>query len=278
MNYVVAVSGGVDSVVLLDMLVREKKHDLTVAHFDHGIRDDSAADARFVEALAKSYDLPYVGRREELGKQASEDYARQRRYEFLRNVAKDKKATLVTAHHADDIIETIAINFSRGTGWRGLAVFGDDTIERPLLSKRKSELYDYALLHDLEWVEDSTNQTDTYLRNRIRRKAGRLSSPARSQLLSLYDKQRLIAGEIDTECQRLLNQDNVKTSRYFFTNIDHAAADELLRAVTEGRLTRPQRERLLGAIKTAKAGALTQPGSGVTVHFTAREFIVAKNL
>ena len=68
MVYLVAVSGGIDSVVLLHMLVQEGEHDLTVAHFDHGIRDDSAADARFVEELAAQYGLPYVGKREELGK------------------------------------------------------------------------------------------------------------------------------------------------------------------------------------------------------------------
>src|SRR3989344_5293986 len=116
MNYIVAVSGGVDSVVLLDMLIKQKEHNLVVAHFDHGIRVDSDADARFVWELAKKYELSFEVRREELGDAASENTARSHRYAFLRDIAKKYSATIVTAHHADDVVETIAINLTRGTG------------------------------------------------------------------------------------------------------------------------------------------------------------------
>ncbi len=67
MKYLVAVSGGIDSVVLLDILVKDAQHELIVAHFDHGIREDSADDERFVRGLAAQYGLPFTSRRTELG-------------------------------------------------------------------------------------------------------------------------------------------------------------------------------------------------------------------
>jgi len=91
-KYVVAVSGGVDSAVLLDILSKKPGLDLIVAHFDHGIRDDSKSDAIFVANLAKEYNLPFETKREELGSDVSEEKARDRRYEFLRAVAKKHDA------------------------------------------------------------------------------------------------------------------------------------------------------------------------------------------
>ena len=98
-KYVVAVSGGVDSVVLLDMMSRRGDVDAIVAHFDHGIRDDSLEDRLFVGELASAYGFPYEFKREELGSDASEDLARVQRYAFLREVAKKYDARIMTAHH-----------------------------------------------------------------------------------------------------------------------------------------------------------------------------------
>lgn len=278
--YVLAISGGVDSVVLLDMLVNGKavlappKDVLIVAHFDHGIRPDSAADARFVEALAGTYGLAFETRREELGKTASEAEARERRYRFLRKVAKRYKATIVTAHHADDAVETIAINLKRGTGWRGLAVLDSPSIERPLLYKTKSELYDYALKHRLEWVEDETNASDKYLRNRVRRNVHPVLTLAEKKLLlKLRDRQVATKARVNAETAQLL-EIAPPYSRYFFTNIDPISANELLRYIFSGALTRPQMTRLLHAIKTAKPGKTFEPGGGYRVTFSTDEFIV----
>lgn len=275
MKYVVAVSGGVDSVVLLDMMVRSRKDDdLIVAHFDHGIRPDSAADARFVGALADHHGLRFEVRREELGKDASETVARERRYVFLRELAQKHKATISTAHHQDDLVETIAINMQRGTGWRGLAVLGSSEIYRPLLGYRKAKLYDYALAHNLEWVEDETNSTDAYLRNRLRRKINaELSATSRNNLIEYWQKQLDLRGEIEVEDQKILGSDS-RFSRYFFTHIDEVSASELLRNALGFAITRPQTTRLLHAIKTAKAGSIMEVGAGRTVRFTLRDFIV----
>lgn len=272
MKYIVAVSGGVDSVVLLDMLKKSGEHELIVAHFDHGIRPESAGDADFVTALAGMYGLRVETKREELGKGASEETARTRRYMFLREVAAREGATIVTAHHSGDVIETIAINLIRGTGWRGLAVLGDKTVERPLIKLSKRDIYEYATVHGLEWVEDETNATDAYLRNRVRRNIARLSQDTKRSVLEHWANQRELAAAIDLEVVRLAGD-----SRYFLTMIDEACALELLRGELASHslaLTRPQRHRLLHAIKTARPGSSYEAGSNVIIEFTKREFIV----
>lgn len=297
MNYVVAVSGGVDSVVLLDMLVHKSivipqkltsrgstsgaKPTLVIAHFDHGIREDSASDARFVAQLAARHNLTFETKCEELGPKASEAVARDRRYAFLQSVAKKYHGVILTAHHLDDLVETIAINLVRGTGWRGLAVFGNTAIVRPLVTKQKSELYDYALKNNLEWVEDSTNQQGLYLRNRLRATLRRnVSAKDKRQLEKLWRRQTNVRKRIASEANQILNATN-HTSRYFFTQIDEPCALELLRAsskVIGSNLTLPQLRVLLRAIKTARAGSQLEAGNQVHASFTSREFIVKNHL
>ena len=271
MKYVVAVSGGVDSVVLLDILVKSSQYGLVVAHFDHGIRDDSADDARFVKGLADSYGLPFEMRREELGANASEELARTRRYEFLQQaVDKHEAAWIAMAHHMNDVAETIAINLTRGTGWRGLAVLNRNDVIRPLLNMTKKEIIEYALQHNLEWCEDSTNQSDTYLRNRLRRK---ITDEALVRALAdLRNKQVALKDQVHEELMNVIGYLPPPYSRYFFSQIEEASATECLQMLTFARLTRPQTERLLLAIKTQKPGSKYDAGAGIKVHFTTRHF------
>lgn len=270
MKYVVAVSGGVDSVVLLDMLVKTGEHELVVAHFDHGIREESDADARFVKALAKKYHLPFEHRREELGQAASEELARERRYDFLRLLARQHDARIITAHHLDDVVETIVINIERGTGWRGLAVLNASDIERPLLRKTKQELYAYAIENSLEWVEDETNSLDAYHRNRVRKSTTRMADDTKHELANLRDKQVAVSHSVNDEVERLARQWGA--SRYPHCMIDAPEALEILRHVTDGRLTRPQQKALWLAIKTARPGTKHQSGNNVSAQFTLDEF------
>lgn len=277
MRYIVAVSGGVDSVVLLDMMAKQHSSDqLVVAHFDHGIRPDSAEDALFVAGLAEKYGLPFETKREELGATASEELARHYRYAFLRQVAKKHKAIVVTAHHGDDVVETIAINLTRGTGWRGLAVLDSPDIERPLLRLRKVELIAYAKQHDLAWREDSTNTDTKYLRNDIRKKLATIDGQT-VELLGLYhERQRALKRMIDKETARLIGK--APYSRYFFSNMLDMVAIELLRAVfiqeTGTSPTILQRQLVLHALKTAKAGKQLAVTKGVSVRFTKTTFVV----
>lgn len=288
--HVVAVSGGIDSMVLLDAFVHDRAiagqqlwerapAEIIVAHFDHGIRDDSADDAAFVRQKAKQYGLLYVSKREELGSGASEEHARIRRYAFLREVSQREHAHLVTAHHANDVAETIAINYRRGTGWRGLAVLGTQDVWRPLLGCTKSEIRQYAEQHNVAWREDSTNASDTYLRNRIRRTMDdRLTDDALWQLAALRDSQVQLAAEIDSLARQFAGDSPY--SRYFLSTCGDAVADELLRVLLVQELgTSPElpvRRRLLHAIKTVRPGARTSVTKGVFLLFTAREFIVER--
>lgn len=270
MKYIVAVSGGVDSVVLLDMMSRVGEHELIVAHFDHGIREDSVDDALFVRELAQKYGHQYFSKRESLGASASEELARTRRYEYLNSLASAHEAKIVTAHHLDDLVETVAINMTRGTGWRGLAVF-DSQIVRPLVDTTKEDLINYAKSNGLVWREDSTNGSDAYLRNRLRQHTQSISLDKKRQLRALHATQRALRMEIRKEIMQLIG-DGPNFSRYLFTHMSSKAALECLRLITDRRLTRPQLERLLHAIKTAKMGARFEAGMGITVQFSTRYF------
>lgn len=273
MKYIVAVSGGVDSVVLLDVLWRTRRHELVVAHFDHGIREGSAGDARFVEALAKRYGLPFEVRREELGERSNEEFARQRRYNFLFDIAKKYGGRVVTAHHKDDVVETIALNISRGTRWRGLAVMSDARIIRPLVGQSKQDIYNYAMRHHLEWCEDETNLTDKYARNRVRSEINRsLSAEIRDELAELWREQRELRQEIETEAQNFENQ---MTNRYFLINVPLSVVEELLYEyvlkTTGTSLLTLQLEKLILAIKTGRPGTKWHIAPNVQVKLTQRD-------
>lgn len=273
---VVAVSGGVDSVVLLHKLlgVGDK---LVVAHVDHGIRDDSGDDARFVEGLAKLYGLEFEDLKLSLGPNASEDLARQKRYDFLLDVAKRHNGILVTAHHGDDLVETVVINLRRGTGWRGLAVMNRGNVERPLVGLSKDQIYEYALLNNLEYVEDKTNRDLRYLRNKIRSQLkSRLNDSMRAEFLELRNHQIALRGQIQVEVEGL--NEALFSSRHFFTQVPSEVALEILGCVMYGaagvRPVKAQLESALIAIKTAKTGSVTHVGNGILLRFTSRVFSV----
>jgi tRNA(Ile)-lysidine synthetase-like protein len=273
-NYLLAVSGGVDSVVLLDLFSKTNNH-LVVAHVDHGIRgEESAADARFVKELAKKYSVPFVSIELNLAASASEELARSERYKFLLKEAARFNALLVTAHHEDDAVETIALNIERGTGWRGLMALNRLGIMRPLLGMTKRQIYDYAIKHHLEWVEDATNRELIYARNRMRHNIGS-SSLNSKRLMELRARQLQLGHDIDVDAARLVARH--KGDRHFLNMTPESVAIELLGAEIAGIATRPTRPRLkraLIAIKTAAPGSIHQIGDGISLEFTARNYTV----
>ena len=275
MKYAVAVSGGIDSVVLLDLMAH-KGHQCVVLHFDHGMRGDSWADAQFVEALARRYGFLFEGKREEL-LGANEAIARQRRYAFLLAAAEKHGAQLVTAHHLDDVVETIALNIARGTRWRGLAVLGDSRIMRPLTYWTKQQLTAYAVRRRLEWVEDETNASDVYTRNRLRRKLMNLPDGAKQQLYNLWQEQLELAEAITDESTQLLAE---PLNRYFFISIDMAEAVELLAEYLRKKfatsLLTSQLERAVMALKTGKSGTVWQIGEGLEMKLSLKTAIIKK--
>jgi tRNA(Ile)-lysidine synthase len=181
-----AVSGGVDSVVMLDILSNlSMRYDfkLYIAHFNHNLRGKaSLEDSHFVKALAKDYGLPFYTSSGDVIKYSAkhslsiEQGARELRYRFLERLAGNLKVMYVaTAHTADDSIETFFINLFRGAGLTGLAgippkrnFYKNTVLIRPLLQFTKSELINYAKERSLKWKEDATNAMFHYTRNKIR--------------------------------------------------------------------------------------------------------------
>ena len=209
-TYIIAVSGGVDSVVLLHKLISVKPPSVeyVVAHFDHGIRENSAKDAEFVKQLAEKYNVPFISKRVEMGLGASEDAARVLRYEFLFEcVAKHKAEGLITAHHQDDVLETMILNILRGSGPRGLIGYSRSGIIRPFIRKTKQELSQYAQDHKLSWREDETNNDVRYLRNNIRQNImPKISKSDRNKLLDIRERMIEIYSEIDNLAKKTLVQ------------------------------------------------------------------------
>ncbi|RPG58551.1 MAG: tRNA lysidine(34) synthetase TilS [Flavobacteriaceae bacterium TMED81] len=169
----VAVSGGVDSMVLVDLL-REFSNAVAVAHCNFQLRgQDSAQDEQLVESYCKRHQLTCHIKRfdTKLPKQSTQMAARTLRYNWFEELCLSNNYNVIlTAHHADDNIETLLMNIVRGTGIEGLAGIPEQNgrILRPLLPFYKSEIIAYAQAHHIPWREDRSNQSGEYQRNAIR--------------------------------------------------------------------------------------------------------------
>ena len=268
---VLAISGGIDSVVLLHMIandidgVRSRLFlnsswpgDFVMAHFNHGIRGAEAdRDEAFVKTLGDKYGVGVVVGHGRLGSDCSEEQARRSRYDFLFKVAGDN-GTVVLAHHADDLIETAVMNLIRGTGWRGLAPMSQTRIIRPFLNLTKTNIVCYAIENNLTWVEDSTNDSMAYFRNRIRCIIGNWPSNKKQQLLQLITKQVNLRHQIDREIKSYVNKHakiddgSLTVKRYDLIMLPSEVSIEILKMMTKSMLTIGQLYQLLIFIKTAK--------------------------
>lgn len=281
-TYIIAVSGGVDSMVLLDVLRRQPDVSLIVAHCNHGLRDDARYVESLVKKVAESYGLPFVAVKLDL-KNASEATARTARYAFLRACLKKFKANaIITAHHQDDLIETAIINILRGTGWRGLAPFARPSdIVRPLLHVPKKTLLDYAKINNIAWREDITNTDQRYLRNYVRHTLvptmERHDPECREVFLQHIATQQKLALQIDTQTAGMLQAGNT-IPRYALIMSPPAVATELLQAFlfthTQSAATRPQAQAILLFTKTALPHKIMPISAHRQLRATASELIV----
>ena len=177
---IVGVSGGPDSVALLDLLWRLREHlplSLHVAHLNHRFREEAAREAEFVRELAASYglkgtveeyDVPAYARERQL---SAEVAAREIRYRFFTSVLKMTGAAKVAlGHQADDQAETVLLNFLRGTGLTGLKGIPPvrEPYVRPLIEVRRAAVESYCAFRGLKTCLDASNLQMVYFRNRIR--------------------------------------------------------------------------------------------------------------
>lgn len=171
-HVICAISGGADSVALLFgmYLLREKLGiTLSAAHFNHHLRgEESNRDEQFVRDFCDRYDIPLtVGEAEvKPGKKGLEAAAREARYDFFATLS----GKIATAHTADDNAETLLMHLVRGTGLRGLGGISpvNRNVIRPMLAVTRDEVLAFVQEYALSYVEDSSNKTDAFLRNRLR--------------------------------------------------------------------------------------------------------------
>lgn len=283
----VAVSGGVDSIVLADFLIdffRQKnglkwvEDNLIIAHFEHGIRgEESVRDLEFVREFAHKNNLRFEFERGFLGENASEEKAREARYDFLKAIAKRENAEIFTAHHKNDLAETFVLNLNRGGGWRAIACFDSPNIKRPFLKFSKAEILKKAQEKGLKWCEDSTNLSEKYARNRIRKKIN-FSEEDLNKIFEIWQKQIKIKREIEEITDDILSKigDGRKFERNFFRNNSDEVCAEILREIMRiqsGKIPlSKQITDFLQAIRTFKNGSKTQILSGREVKFYRDEF------
>ena len=181
-RYLVGVSGGRDSIVLLHWLLARGYHKLIVCHLEHGLRGRAGkGDALFVERLAQKHGLRHERGATDVRslalerKQSIETTARVERLAFFTKVARRRRCRILfLAHHADDQVETFLMNLFRGAGGRGLgamrevASLGSLQIVRPLLGVWRAEIDDYVAEHRLKFREDASNAELGARRNRMR--------------------------------------------------------------------------------------------------------------
>lgn len=192
-----AVSGGIDSMVLLDLFL-ERHFELSIAHCNFQLRgNESDDDQDFIQDFASKANVPFFTIRFDTAKFAvdfkmsTQMAARELRYQWFVELAeKEGFDYILTAHHADDNLETFLINLSRGTGIDGLTGIPKQNgkIIRPLLDFSRSEIETYAHENKIQWREDSSNASDTYLRNKVRHSVVPMLKELNPEFLSAFRK------------------------------------------------------------------------------------------
>lgn len=180
-NIVIGVSGGPDSIALLDILKKisnTMNFKINVAHINHMIRTDAIDDEKYVEEYCKTNNIPFFVERknvEEIAKNkkiGTEEAGRELRYSFFEDILiKTNSTKIATAHTANDNAETVLLNIIRGTGpsgLKGIEIIRDNKFIRPLINIKKVDIEEYCAKNNLNPRYDSTNFENIYSRNKVR--------------------------------------------------------------------------------------------------------------
>ena len=241
---ITATSGGPDSMALLSLLIKlsqTKKITIICAHVNHNLRKESQEEAIMVEKYANESNLIFEKMEINHYEGNTENYARTQRYNFFEKLIKKFNATyLLTAHHGDDLTETILMRMVRGSSLKGYSGFQEITdngtykIYRPLITKTKDELLNYVKTNNIPYAVDKTNFSEEYTRNRYRlnilpilkkeNKSVHLKFLKFSETLKLYDD------HINKEANEKLNKvyQNNNLNLKLFENEDELIKRKIL--------------------------------------------------
>ena len=222
---VCAVSGGADSMALLwamYLLKEQLQIYLSVAHFNHGLRgDESDRDENFVRDFCQGYQIPFCcgSAQVQPGKKGLEAAARDARYGFLNSLP----GKIATAHTADDNAETVLMHMVRGTGLKGLGAIApvNGKLIRPMLSVTREEVCAFLAEYHIDYITDSSNATDAFLRNRIRHRVmpllkeenPRLAQNLSAMALRLREDEEALTQQPVTDVQTLRQMQPALRSR-----------------------------------------------------------------
>lgn len=288
-----ALSGGADSMFLLHRLLalrEERGLQVFAAHYHHGLRgEESERDADFVAQQCKKLEVPLViergdvksfAVRERLG---IEEAARNLRYEFLNKTADRLSCErIATAHTLNDQAETVLMNLCRGAGCRGLGGIPPvrGRIVRPLLQTGRDEIETWLREHEIPWVEDSTNLSDEYARNRFRHGVIPLLLRENPSVLEAIGRTAEILREDDACLNRMAEEfllafdgDGGIPSKALLA-LEPAVAARVLRKLCGPGLSMERTDALLRFAKGTERGVLELPGQKVwrrrgVLHFEA---------
>lgn len=239
---VIGVSGGLDSMSLLHFFADNTENKIIVAHVNHMLRGkESDRDEQFVKVMCKEYKVKYICKKVDVSKFAQinksgiEESARKVRYDFFEKISKENNAKIATAHTLSDNIETVIFNFARGTSLSGLCGIPPvrDNIIRPFIDISRSEIEEYSKKYGIDFVNDSSNFSDRYSRNKIRH----FVIPELKKINKSFENNA-------KKCISSLNNDNdfldnisfsnlrkAKLNCYFIRSLDEAIKNRVLKMI-----------------------------------------------